>query len=371
MTVSIKPEHVRDCANKLDGHHQYIDDMTRRLREVDSFCQAPGAGAAVGRVNTYRQLLDAWIKCLRKTADAAQNADTDPDALKEMANLKAVLASIPAPSQYAVVTAATAQIFGNAVPVGDDELLPDLMPDTGYVDLTAEEFWGDDKNTTPNPEDINQGSLGDCWLLAALGAVADDEQAIKNLVTLNGDGTATVRLASGDVVVPLNALSASNGGNAPWVRAVEWAYAHRSGDYEDLVGGDPKQAFAEIFGMDVDVYHPEPNGPTTYDPERSTDLAPTQSVDRLRDAIAANQSATVAVFDTIGIKGGHVFSVEEVQQDPITGERTIIIRNPWGHHDATAAELAAHNVTDLGDGRLEIPEADFADVVQTVAIGKP
>lgn len=368
-SIGIDPDEANDSADALAKHDPYIDEMSRRLTEVASFCQAPGAGAAVVQASVYRQVLEAVVALMYSAADAAKKADTDPDVLADMANLRSLLHTLPAPSVSATVAAVLNMFSGNAVPIADDDLLPDLMPGTGYVDLSEEEFWGDDRVTAPNSEDINQGSLGDCWLLAVLASVANDEQAIRRLVTLNGDGTATVRLPSGDVEVPLSELSASNGGNAPWVRAVEWAYAQQSGDYEDLVGDNAKRAFADVFGADTEVFRPEPDGPTTYDPDRTQDLGPTQSVDRLQAAIAAGKPATVSVHDKIGVEG-HEFSVEEVQVDPHTGERTIIIRNPWGRHDASPAELAKHDVQDLGDGRLAIPEDEFAEVATRVSVGQ-
>lgn len=47
----------------------------------------------------------------------------------------------------------------------------------------------------PSLDDINQGQYGDCYFLAALGAVVKkDPQAIENMIHDNGDGTYTVTL---------------------------------------------------------------------------------------------------------------------------------------------------------------------------------
>ena len=46
----------------------------------------------------------------------------------------------------------------------------------------------------PSPNDINQGGLGDCYLLSALAAVAEhNPQKIRDCMRDNGDGTVTVR----------------------------------------------------------------------------------------------------------------------------------------------------------------------------------
>ena len=46
----------------------------------------------------------------------------------------------------------------------------------------------------PSYKDLEQGKLGDCYFLSALGSIADaSPQAIENIFLDNGDGTYTVR----------------------------------------------------------------------------------------------------------------------------------------------------------------------------------
>lgn len=47
----------------------------------------------------------------------------------------------------------------------------------------------------PHPDDVNQGAIGDCYLVAALAAIAArNPDAIYKMIKDNGDGTVTVRL---------------------------------------------------------------------------------------------------------------------------------------------------------------------------------
>ena len=46
----------------------------------------------------------------------------------------------------------------------------------------------------PTYEDVNQGYLGDCYFLSALGEIAlKDPSAIESMITSNGNGTYGVR----------------------------------------------------------------------------------------------------------------------------------------------------------------------------------
>ena len=54
---------------------------------------------------------------------------------------------------------------------------------------------GDGDDSDIHPSDINQGRLGDCYLLASLGAISDqDPEVIRRIIKDNGDGTYTVTL---------------------------------------------------------------------------------------------------------------------------------------------------------------------------------
>ena len=90
-------------------------------------------------------------------------------------------------------------------------------------------------STDPKPSDIEQGDLGDCYLMASLSALAaQDPQKIKDALCDNGDGTVTVRLFNNDrepmfitvdKTIPQKDGNAVYGQNALWVQMMEKAYA--------------------------------------------------------------------------------------------------------------------------------------------------
>jgi len=125
-------------------------------------------------------------------------------------------------------------------------------------------------------DDINQGTLGDCYLMAGMGAIAvTDPQRIYDMIQKNADGTYTVTF---HVVEEINgefiptgetaqitvdasfptkdgesfAYGHSNDEKELWPAIVEKAYAKwkgGEGDYEDIEGGFSDKAMAELTGV--------------------------------------------------------------------------------------------------------------------------
>eukprot|EP01065_Artemidia_motanka_P027339 TRINITY_DN32542_c0_g1_i1.p1 TRINITY_DN32542_c0_g1~~TRINITY_DN32542_c0_g1_i1.p1 ORF type:complete len:850 (+),score=254.32 TRINITY_DN32542_c0_g1_i1:89-2638(+) len=134
------------------------------------------------------------------------------------------------------------------------------------------------------PGDIDQGSLGDCWFMAALAACAElPEQLVQPLFTdVNKDksaeqrqaeiecgrryGAFKVRLAKNgwwrwhivDTFLPVLPVTEPNlplfahNKEQPaelWVAIVEKVYAKLHGSYQDLAGGDPGIALSDLTGF--------------------------------------------------------------------------------------------------------------------------
>jgi hypothetical protein len=132
----------------------------------------------------------------------------------------------------------------------------------------------------PQYTDIQQGTVGDCYMLAGLAETAmHSEAAIESMFTDNGDGTFTVRFynqGKADYVTVDRMLPAVNGqlifdglgmntndrSNTLWVMLAEKAYAqlNESGwlrapadngginSYQAIADGDPTAALSQITG---------------------------------------------------------------------------------------------------------------------------
>lgn len=139
----------------------------------------------------------------------------------------------------------------------------------------------------PSPDDIIQGSIGDCWLVSTLSAICvNNPQAIRDMIRDNKDGTVTVRLyeeknnsyiphyVTVEKTVPKKVARKTDGiegsktvanNGSLWVQMIEKAYAasgihkgrfnaeNKTADMENITGGYSANAMNALFGgLNVD-----------------------------------------------------------------------------------------------------------------------
>jgi hypothetical protein len=199
----------------------------------------------------------------------------------------------------------------------------------------------------PNIEDIKQGSLADCYLLNALGAIAySSPKNIENMFIYNGDNTWTIRFFSHTdqknhyVTVDRFLPTRTNGkslfadfGNAfrpqnneLWVALAEKGYVQFSSnntsirnkvwnDYANISGGLTRLATYHILQI-------HPSKSTLSDQQRTIDLLKRGPL-------------------TISINN-HAYTITSFNQQT----QRFYIRNPWGfrHMDLTWQEIKTNNL---------------------------
>ncbi len=244
------------------------------------------------------------------------------------------------------------QPLGNLTAGSSDAKLEDLIDKWFYgTDLPATGGYSYDTGTAgtlygasgPSHADEEQGDLGDCYLISALGSVADSSQAAaENMIIANGDGTWTVRFYSngtadyvtvnsqlpvdskGNLIFDGYGTSSTSGSNVLWLELLEKAYAQwnetgkagRSGaanSYASIEGGWMGDVYAQTLNCADTTYQMTTSGKQT-----------------LISALSAGEAVTVGTDShpaaSTGLYGDHAYNV--LSYDGTTGLFTLY--NPWG-----------------------------------------
>ena len=199
----------------------------------------------------------------------------------------------------------------------------------------------------PTQDDVVQGEIGDCWLMAPLAAIAktDPDYLRQSIVSL-GDGTFAVRVGGGYYRVDAD-LAMSGGlptfagfgndasGNdisasaAPtsgslWVAMIEKAAAYSfGGTYEDLDGDFVQHGFG-VMGYRA-IFDATDDG--VDDGNSTLNWIQTQ-LDAGRAVAFGTEPEILGVSSAV--VGQHCYSIDSIITDPVTGTRSIKVRNPWG-----------------------------------------
>jgi Ca2+-binding RTX toxin-like protein len=228
--------------------------------------------------------------------------------------------------------------------------ITDPIDGTFYKNFASNPLFG---RFGPTIDDVDQGAVGDCWLLAPLGSMANDHQyAIRRMVADFGDGTYGVALGNNfyrvDADLPTwsplswdQPFAGLGHDGSLWVAIIEKAYAfHRFGanTYASLSGGNPADAMRAYNLTSVG--------------ENYFTWNPTAVANSITMHWNAYQSVTISTgFVPFGVPlvASHAYSVHSVNTNVFGQVTSILLRNPWGDDDTggnpyvllTPAQLAA------------------------------
>jgi hypothetical protein len=206
-----------------------------------------------------------------------------------------------------------------------------------------------------SPNDIDQGSVGTCYFLAALSALAKtDPEFLSQSMRNNGDGTHSFRFynSSGlsqniapmpvwirvDDDVPTTPLGNlpyghSENPNELWVALYEKAYAsfktqqmnngwytplnpdHQGPGYDTIYSGYIDQGFEDLTGRRVATY--------AIGSYRGSWGHICSYIDKNRAVVASAPPS-----NELGTSGGHAYTVLDAYVE--NGNRYVVVRNPWG-----------------------------------------
>jgi len=241
------------------------------------------------------------------------------------------------------------------------------------VDHGLKRFPPDGLDMTAAPTDVVQGALGDCYLAAALAAIAttpDGAARLESMITRNDDGTFTVRFPDGtsetvdaDFYVKKDDGEVAYGhgpdGQPNWYSVIEKAYAQRNDGYDDIGDG----------GWTHDIFEELGYGDDHIDGTDATE--PNKIWDMIHTATEGGRPATVSMnsdtFDGLD-SGGHALTVIDTYESG--DDRMVRIRNPWGYVGfEEEIRAAGGRIGSPDDGTFEISVEDLARISSGFAVG--
>ncbi|MBI3541323.1 MAG: hypothetical protein HY073_04220 [Deltaproteobacteria bacterium] len=220
----------------------------------------------------------------------------------------------------------------------------------------------------PAFDDIRQGTLGDCYFVSSLSAIADvDPQFIRDSVKINPDNTFSVRFFQNGkpVYVTVNndfihspsgqlAYASSTDKGELWVAVMEKAYAQWRGGYQTIgKGGDPAKALAELTGV---------KSRAVLDGQISTEALYSNLQKALQNhepVVAGTYPGPQNEYKQEGLVNSHAYTVIGVKED--LGQKYVVLRNPWGQ-----VEWNGPGADKKNDGIFEMPIQDFQKMFDIV-----
>uniref|UniRef100_A0A7S0FDJ7 Calpain catalytic domain-containing protein n=1 Tax=Pyrodinium bahamense TaxID=73915 RepID=A0A7S0FDJ7_9DINO len=197
------------------------------------------------------------------------------------------------------------------------------------------------------PDDIEQGALGDCWLLSAMACCAMHKQVLKKVFVYDNahqKGLYIIRLYHNgvfhDVAVddtlptqygrPAFAKSKTSQEEL-WVPLLEKAYAKLHGSYDAIEGGHVSEGLVDLTGGIGDAVRLN----DAKSRQAINDGSLWAKIKGLSDDGHMLGSGSHAGSDTDisaqGIVQGHAYSILRVEE--VDGNRLLQLRNPWGEKE--------------------------------------
>jgi hypothetical protein len=224
----------------------------------------------------------------------------------------------------------------------------------------------------PQPFDVLQSELQNCYLASAAAAIAHVRpECLERAIAALGEGKYRVRFKIGrryephDVIVtsdlyvrPSGELLYGSSGASPtlWWPVLEKAFAALKGSYRRVGrGGTSHRVFELLLGRPPRHFFIVPDDPEPVWSEL------TRAVDQRLPVVAGTSPTwTGKKFHHTGLVPDHAYAVLGIRE--VSGERRITIRNPWGEDVGPPGRVRRNGAFEITQGEL----MRFFQVISTV-----
>lgn len=191
-----------------------------------------------------------------------------------------------------------------------------------------------------HPNDVCQGSLGDCYFLATLSSLAEFPNRVKNMFVtqeINKAGIYMIRFFLNGQDTPIivddyfpvksdgkPAFATCRDGEL-WVSLLEKAWAKLHGTYARTEGGLPSFAAGHIMGVPSESHDHD-----SVDTEDFFKML--ESADKRNFTMMSASHGEGEVKSAEGVVSGHAYSLISIHKVKHEGRdlRLLKLRNPWG-----------------------------------------
>jgi hypothetical protein len=189
-------------------------------------------------------------------------------------------------------------------------------------------------------DDINQGSLGNCYFLSAIAAISEFPEMIYQIFRTkekNSEGYYEVilfidgewQIVFVDDYFPVSKKTntfafAKPNGNELWVILLEKVWAKINGGYANIISGWPSDPLSALTGFAVEkIFHKSQNPIALWETIKLSDK---------NDYIMCTSTKNDKNIEKYGLIVNHAYTLVGAKEKNYNGEtiRLVNIRNPWG-----------------------------------------